>query len=125
MLALIFHHVVGDARSAFPVLTEVLAALAGEAPDPAGEELLPPLSALYPPQLSGEAGRLALEQLKAARKAAFERLGPSAAQPVFTAVATHVNGMTLNLNYNANQFGTDDAGAVAATLLRLLRGAAA
>jgi hypothetical protein len=80
VLALIFHHVVGDARSAFPVLTEVLAALAGEAPDPAGEELLPPLSALYPPQLSGEAGRLALEQLKAARKAAFERLGPPAAQ---------------------------------------------
>jgi hypothetical protein len=33
--------------------------------------------------------------------------------------------MTLNVNYNATQLGADDADAVAATLLRLLRGAAA
>jgi hypothetical protein len=52
-------------------------------------------------------------------------LCPTTTQPVFTAVTSHDNGMTLNLNYNATQFGADDAGAVAATLLRLLRGAAA
>lgn len=80
VLALIFHHVVGDARSAFPVLAEVLEVLAGETIEPACEELLPPLSALYPPQLVGEAGRQVLENLKAARRAAFERLGPPAPQ---------------------------------------------
>ena len=49
-------------------------------------------------------------------------LCPTMTQPVFTAVATHEDGMTINLNYNAAQFADADAAAVAATLGRLLRG---
>lgn len=80
VLALIFHHSIGDARSAFPVLEEVLALLAGKVPPATVAPLAPPLTSLYPPQLTGDAGRAAVEQLKAARKAAAERTGLPAAQ---------------------------------------------
>ena len=80
VLALVFHHSIGDARSAFPVLEETLRALAGEALPAEAASLAPPLTALYPPQLTGEAGQAALAQLKAARKAAAERTGLPAAQ---------------------------------------------
>jgi len=80
ILALIFHHSIGDARSAFPVLEEALRALAGEILPAEATSLAPPLTALYPPQLTGEAGQAALAQLKAMRKAATERIGLPVAQ---------------------------------------------
>lgn len=80
ILALIFHHAIGDARSAFPVLDEVLRSLAGERFPETPLAAARPLSALYPPELSGEAGRRALEQFKAARQAATERIGLPVAQ---------------------------------------------
>jgi hypothetical protein len=52
-------------------------------------------------------------------------LCPTRTQPVFTAVTTHSGGMTINVNYNAAQFGDDDAQAVAAAMQRLLHGASA
>jgi len=80
ILALVFHHSIGDARSAFPVLAESLRLLAGESLSAEAASLTPPLTALYPPQLTGEAGQAALAQLKAARKAAAEKTGLPAAQ---------------------------------------------
>jgi NRPS condensation-like uncharacterized protein len=52
-------------------------------------------------------------------------LSPTTTQPVFTAVTTHACGMTVNINYNAAQLSDDDAQAVAASMQRLLREAAA
>ena len=80
ILALVFHHSIGDARSAFPVLEETLRALAGESLPGEAANLAPPLTALYPPQLTGEPGQAALAQLKAARKAAAEKIGWPVAQ---------------------------------------------
>lgn len=80
ILALVFHHSIGDARSAFPVLEETLRALAGETLPDEAASLAPPLTALYPPQLTGEPGQAALAQFKAARKAAAEKIGLPAAQ---------------------------------------------
>ena len=80
ILALVFHHSIGDARSAFPVLEETLRALAGESLPGEAANLAPPLTALYPPQLTGEPGQAALAQLKAVRKAAAEKIGLPVAQ---------------------------------------------
>jgi NRPS condensation-like uncharacterized protein len=52
-------------------------------------------------------------------------LCPTTTQPVFTAVTTHADGMTLNLNYNAAQFSDADATAVASDMHRLLHRALA
>jgi hypothetical protein len=74
--------------------------------------------------LLSNAGRLpALPPLPgiAVRARSFA-LCPTTTQPVFTAVTTHENGMTINLNYNAAQFADSDAAAVAGTLGRLVRG---
>ena len=75
VLALVFHHSIGDARSGFAVLTEVLQGVAGVAVGPEPVSLQPPLGELYPAAFAGDAGRELLGQLKAMRKAAAERSG--------------------------------------------------
>jgi len=80
VVALVMHHSVADARSGFSLLNEVLLGAAG-VPVPA--EVITPrptLIELYPPAFAGDAGRLLGGQLKAARKAASERIGLPEAQ---------------------------------------------
>lgn len=80
IIALIFHHSIGDARSGFAVLSEVLQGAAGAPVDETPMPLQPPLGALYPAAFAGDAGRELLGQLKAMRKAAAERSGLPVAQ---------------------------------------------
>lgn len=75
VLALVFHHSIGDARSGFHLLSEVLrdavepgAALAAVTPRP-------PLTELYPAEFSGELGRKEGERIKASRKALLDQFG--------------------------------------------------
>ena len=74
-VALIFHHSIGDARSGFAVLTEVLQGAAGVGIDATPVLPQPPMSAVYPPEFSGDAGRQLAGQIKAMRRAAAERTG--------------------------------------------------
>lgn len=75
VIALIFHHSIGDARSGFSVLTEILQGAAGEPLSSTPLPLAPALGELYPDAFAGEAGRQLAEQLKTVRKAAAERTG--------------------------------------------------
>lgn len=80
VVALVLHHSIADARSAFSLLDEVLLGAAG-LPVPA-EPIAPrpTLIELYPPSFAGDAGRQLGSQLKAARKEAGERGGAPEAQ---------------------------------------------
>lgn len=74
-LALVFHHSIGDARSGFHLLGEVL----GDAVEP-GTRLSavaprPPLTELYPPEFSGELALRAGERMKAGRNDSLQQLG--------------------------------------------------
>lgn len=80
VIALIFHHSIGDARSAFSVLTEVLQGAAGQQVPTSPLPLTPALGELYPEAFTGEPGRQLAEQLKIVRKAAAERSGLPAPQ---------------------------------------------
>lgn len=80
VLALIFHHSIGDARSAFSVLTEVLEGAAGKPVPVSPLALAPALGELYPDAYTGEPGRQLAAQLKAVRKAAAEQSGLPAQQ---------------------------------------------
>lgn len=80
-LALIFHHSIGDARSGFHLLGEVLhdsvmpeASLSAVAPRP-------PLTELYPPAFSGEEAQRVGEQIKAGRMALLGEIGPPESHP--------------------------------------------
>lgn len=79
-IALILHHSIGDARSAFAVLGEILQGAAGLPVDDKVLPLAPALADLYPPALTGDAGRQLLEQLKSVRRSAIEKTGLPVAQ---------------------------------------------
>ncbi|MGB5011725.1 MAG: hypothetical protein WBO88_15860, partial [Candidatus Dechloromonas phosphoritropha] len=65
VIALIFHHSIGDARSGFTVLSEVLQGVAGVGIDDTPLPAQPPMSAVYPPEFMGDAGRQLAGQIKA------------------------------------------------------------
>lgn len=102
VFALVFHHSIGDARSGFHLLGEVLhdavepgAALAPVAPRP-------PVTELYPAEFSGEQAHRAGEQIKAGRKALLEELGlpemPPGHQPSREALAPRMVPLRLPRN---------------------------
>mgnify|MGYP000897751868 CR=1 FL=1 len=71
--ALVFHHSIADARSAFTALRQVLEVATGAAAPPAPQVAPPPLMALFPESLRGEAAVPAAQAWKAALKAAGTR----------------------------------------------------
>lgn len=75
VLALVFHHAIADARSAFSLLTEILQGAAGLAVPTAAVAPQPPLLDLYPESYQGAAARAAGERLKAERKATLGAIG--------------------------------------------------
>lgn len=75
VIALVLHHSIGDARSGFALLDEILLGAAGLAVPAEAIAPRPPLIELYPPAYAGDAGRELGGQLKAARRAASERTG--------------------------------------------------
>ena len=106
VVALIFHHSIGDARSGFAVLTEVLQGAAGLAMDgtPLAAQL--PMSTLYPPEFTGDAGLQLAGQIKAMRRASTERTGLPVAQ------AGHRLSRQLQPRMITLQFNVDEAGAL-------------
>lgn len=75
VIALVLHHSIGDARSGFALLDEILLGAAGLVVPAEAIAPRPPLIELYPPAYAGDAGRELGGQLKAARRAASERTG--------------------------------------------------
>lgn len=71
--ALVFHHSIADARSALTVLRQVLEQATGASPPPSPVASPPPLMALFPESLRGEAAEPAAQAWKAALKAAGTR----------------------------------------------------
>lgn len=80
VVALVFHHSIADARSAFHLLCEVLQDAVAPLANMSPAASRPPLMALYPPQFSGEAALALGEGIKAARKELLERVGPPEVQ---------------------------------------------
>ena len=107
-VALILHHSIGDARSAFTVLGEILQATAGLPVDRTTLPLAPALGDLYPPQFLGESRGRHLEQLKALRRAAVEKTGLPAPQ------AGHTHSRDLQPRFLSLHFSPAEVGALAA-----------
>lgn len=85
VLALVFHHAIADARSAFNLLAEVLLRAAGlDVPD-APIAAQPPLTTLYPESYCGAGAKEAGERLKAERKTALAAIGLPEPQAEHTA----------------------------------------
>ena len=105
-IALIFHHSIGDARSGFAVLGEVLQGVAGVPGDGAPLPVQPPMSAVYPPEFTGDAGRQLAGQIKAMRRAATERTGLPTPQ------AGHRLSDRLHPRMITLQFSVDEAEAL-------------
>lgn len=84
VLALSFHHSIGDARSGFAVLGELLQLACGSKHESPPIAPRPPLCDLYPEQWRGEAGRQAAEALKAIKRDEHKALGLPAALPGYT-----------------------------------------
>jgi len=81
VLALVFHHSIGDARSGFHLLSEVLRDVVQPGAALSTVPPRPPLTELYPPEFSGEGAQRAGERIKAARVALLEKVGPPEVYP--------------------------------------------
>lgn len=81
VLALTFHHSIGDARSGFTVLGELLRLAAGSADALPALPARPPLLDLYPDHWRDDAGRQAAEALKIIKREENKALGMPAALP--------------------------------------------
>lgn len=103
VLALVLHHSIGDARSAFAVLDEILQGAAGL--PPAGGDIAPraPLTDLYPAHVTGDAGRQLGEQTKVARKALAERIGLPEPQAGHGAPTGRLQPRLRSLRFDAAQ----------------------
>ena len=122
VLALVLHHSIGDARSAFAVLDEILQGAAGL--PPAGDDIAPraPLTDLYPAHVTGDAGRQLGEQMKVARKALAERIGLPEPQAGHGAPTGRLQPRLRSLRFDAAQTAAlaDKARAVGATVNGLI-----
>lgn len=122
VLALVLHHSIGDARSAFAVLDEILLGAAGL--PPAGDDIAPraPLTDLYPAHVTGDAGRQLGEQMKVARKALAERIGLPEPQAGHGAPTGRLQPRLRSLHFDAAQTAAlaDKARAVGATVNGLI-----
>lgn len=122
VLALVLHHSIGDARSAFAVLDEILQGAAGL--PLAGDSIAPraPLTDLYPAHVTGDAGRRLGEQTKAARKALAERIGLPEPQAGHGAPTGRLQPRLRSLRFDAAQTAAlaDKARAAGATVNGLI-----
>lgn len=122
VLALVLHHSIGDARSAFAVLDEILQGAAGL--PLAGDSIAPraPLTDLYPAHVTGDAGRQLGEQTKAARKALAERIGLPEPQAGHGAPTGRLQPRLRSLRFDAAQTAAlaDKARAAGATVNGLI-----
>ncbi len=103
VLALTFHHCIGDGRSGSELLRRVLARVAAGDFDPRPADALPPLHAVLPPQFNWEAQPQTAEQVYAALMADYRRHGKPAPLPWLAPQAAQRTPRVLRLALAADE----------------------